>query len=219
MVNPMKCLLLLSLLAAVLAPATANAAGQAFHYDNNLRWYVHQSLEDSTTEFGAAKVVPKPVEVRCYTDAASFENRILELGGSYRDTKTTVAYYDHGSNTIHVRGGTCDRAEEFVHGHVTEDSAAAFATILHEGVHRQGIHDENLTEEMALIAMYAAGRVVDFQPRPNTDEGWKATIPTGVRSMALAWRAHQRWAAPGYRVGWPTLKAAFFAGENWSDYA
>lgn len=200
----------------ILAPA-ANAAS-SFRYDNNLRWWVHNTLEASTMEFGRAKVVPKPVEVRCYSDREAFELRLLNMGASWTETRTTVAYYQHGSNTIHVRDGTCRRAQEFTEGHVTELSAGAFATILHEAVHRQGIRSENLTEEMALIAMFAAGRLVDFQWRPSSDmAAWEKTDTQGVHALGLAWNQHQRWIASEYRVPFKTLKADF-TQMNWSDF-
>jgi hypothetical protein len=210
-----------SVIAAVIAQ-TAGAATPSYIYNPGLRWWVHQSLEQSTEAFpGQTKMIPQPVEVRCYSDAYSFDQGAYQRGDDPREILGLVAYYA-GGNTIHVRAGTCSRAADFVSGHVTELTAGAFATILHEAIHRQGIHNENLTEEMALIAMYSAGRLVDLNQaikngQPDNYAIWQATVSHGTRAMILAWADHEKWVAPGYRIGFPTLKRDF-TRLNWSQF-
>ena len=58
---------------------------------------------------GGVKVIPKPVEVRCYQDRAAFEAPCSVPGYTLDRARHLIAYYDHG-NTIHMRAATCPRS-------------------------------------------------------------------------------------------------------------
>ena len=75
--RPVKLVLrtaLLALAAATFAvpAAPAGATAPNYHYDRDLRWWVHNSLEQASYTRTHGKTIPKPVEVRCYSDSTAF---------------------------------------------------------------------------------------------------------------------------------------------------
>jgi hypothetical protein len=126
-----------------------------------LRWWVHQTLELASYGDYGQKTIPLPVEVRCYDTNADFDAAAIIHEGPSVDLRSLVAHYD-GGNTIHMRPTTCGQAHVFATGVITPSSAIAFETLLHESLHRQGIHPEFMTEEYAIAAMFTAGKVVRY---------------------------------------------------------
>ncbi len=192
------------------------AAEPAYTYDKNLRWWVHNSLEDaSLTQGSKVKRIPRPVYVRCYTSRQAFDR-----GGGFLDARHWIAYYI-GGGAINVRAGTCKLARRFTDGLVTQDTAGAFKTLLHEAIHRQGFYDERATEAVAVASMDSAGRLVDFKRRLNQgaldeDAAWGASAPAGARATRLAWQQSRRYAADEYLTSWPRI-GWYQQHRSWSD--
>jgi hypothetical protein len=213
--------------AAAVLPGGA-AAAPAYKYDNTLRWWVHNSLEQATIDQGTTtKRIPKPVYVRCYTDRAAFENVLLRMGNTPLETRLTVAYYvwpryaGGDGSTINMRAGTCDLAEQFVSGHVTQDSAGAFKVLLHESLHRQRFHNERETELFAITSMAAAGQLVEYNRKlangwPEDTDTWDQSRPAADRAMRLSWQQSQRYGARSYLSPWGTV-VNLTPRESWSD--
>jgi hypothetical protein len=206
--------------AAFASPALAQAAD--YSYSSNLRWWVHNSLEQASIDQGSGtKHVPREIYVRCYTSKWAFEKGIYLRGGGYADAKRTIAYYAGGA-TINMRAGTCALATDFVAGHVTQDSAGASKTLLHEALHRQGFEDERMTEAFAITSMYQAGQLVDYNRRlgrgaAEDDATWKASDSAGARALVLSWHQSHRYIAQSYRSSWPAIKKLY--GEtSWADW-
>jgi hypothetical protein len=207
-------------LVAIAVPATSSAATRstAFTYDKDLRWWVQMSLEAATYNQGTmVKRIPKPVYVRCYRDRAAFESTLYRMGAGQLEARYTIAYYvfpPYGQgSTINVRAGTCAQAHEFVSGHVTQNSAGAFHTLVHEALHRQGFHSEKLTEAFAIRTMQTAGQLVAFnQQGGGGQDVWDRALSKGDRAMWLAWQQSQQVIAESYHTPWESLPTA-----SWAD--
>ena len=214
--------------AAILGAANAQAA-PAFEYDNDLRWWVHNSLEQASIDQGSfTKRIPKEVYVRCYTNKAAFETGLIRRGESYANVPYIIAYYAGGS-TINMRAGTCRLAHQFTDAAlITQDSAGAFKTLLHEALHRQGYNDEANTELFAITATAAAGQLAEYNRRLSRgaideDAAWTGSAYAGRRAMALAHKQMQRYIAYSYRSSWDVVVNVFagggdFEGLSWSDW-
>lgn len=209
---------LVALAAAVIA-STASAS-TSYHYDNGLRWWVHETLESASYTATHGKAIPLPVEVRCYTDRHAFELGLYERGDDPRVIPSIIAYYS-GGNTIHMRAGTCAEAAEFTRGVFTAQTVGAFTTLLHESLHRQGFKNENLTEAFALGAMRAAGQFVQFANYTNrgatdTAAAWKAAAPAGDKVFRIAFNQSNRIVAANYRTSWKEVTSAEALG--WASW-
>lgn len=86
------------------------------------------------------------VYVRCYRDEGSFERTFERRFGE--SARRVVAYYVGGGD-VHLRNGTCENVRLFLGGRHTVYSAGAYAILLHEALHRQGVRDERVTTCLA----------------------------------------------------------------------
>lgn len=137
-------LLLAAVAVCAFLAATADAApSQEFVYDRQLGVAARQSLWVAITNPGTLtrRRVFK-VYVRCYRTREAFERRFEQRYGV--PARRVVAYYGGGGN-VHLRGGTCDNVRLFLGGRHTVFTAAAFAVLLHESLHRQGVRNERVT--------------------------------------------------------------------------
>jgi hypothetical protein len=82
------------------------------------------------------------VYVRCYRDKRSFE-RIFERRFG-EPARRVVAYYVGGGD-LHLRNGTCENVRLYLGGRHTVYTAGAYAILLHEALHRQGLRNERIT--------------------------------------------------------------------------
>jgi hypothetical protein len=158
------------------------------------------------------KTIPLPVEVRCYTDRYSFEPGAYRRGDSPSDIPGIIAYYA-GGNTIHIRAGSCADATEFTRGVYTAQTVGAFATLLHEALHRQGFRNENLTEAFAIAAMRAAGQMTQYvrymsNGATDSDAAWRSATPTGDKVLRIAFEQANRMLATNYHTTWTEVTEA-----------
>jgi hypothetical protein len=185
--------------------------------------WVKQALEQASIEQGTQRRrVPPNVYVRCYDDRWSFESVLLRMGAAPLDARLMVAYYvpsRHGggdASTVNMRAGTCKLANEFVAGHVTQETAGAFKTLLHEALHRQGFHTEKTTELYAIASMQAAGELVALALNPD-NAGSDPRGPfyaAGERAKRLAWQQSRAWGARRYVSQWSEVRGL---STSWWD--
>jgi hypothetical protein len=212
---------LLAMLALLVAAPPA--AADDYAYDRELRWWVHNSLERASVEQGTrTKTVPKPVYVKCYTSRAAFERNLVARGEHPLRARYVIAYHVRGTSEIKMRAGTCRLAREFASGWITQDTAGAFKTLLHEAIHSQGLNgDERRTEALAITATRAAGQLAEWNRRLahgalDEDAAWAGSVAAGDRAMRLAWQQSQRWVAPSYRSSWASV-SRLLERESWAD--
>jgi hypothetical protein len=209
--------------ALVLLVAAPPAAAADFAYDRELRWWVHNSLEQASWEQGSrTKTVPRPVYVKCYSGRAAFERNLVARGELAARARFVIAYYVRGTSEIKMRAETCRLAREFASGWITQDTAGAFKTLLHEAIHRQGLYDdERRTEALAITATRAAGQLAEWNRRLGNgalDEqaAWESSAAAGDRAMRLAWQQSRRYIAPSYRSSWSHV-LGLVDRESWAD--
>ena len=153
------------------------------------------------------------VYVKCYADRSSFENRLIANGVDPVYVRGVIAYYDHpryrggDESTINMRAGTCNLARQFTLGLVTQESAGAFKTLLHEALHRQGLHNEKETELYAIATMEEAGRMIAYSYGGNLDAG-------GERAKRLAWQQSRARIARNYLSQWSEVRGL---STSWWD--
>lgn len=82
------------------------------------------------------------VYVRCYRDKRTFERTFERRFGE--SARRVVAYYV-GGGEVHLRNGTCENVRMFLRGRHTVYTAGAYAILLHEALHRQGVRNERIT--------------------------------------------------------------------------
>jgi hypothetical protein len=197
-------------------------ADPAYRYDRDLRWWVHNSLEVASLSQGSqVKRVPKEVYVRCFTSRKAFVQPFLNEGYTSSEAAEWVAYYEGGS-VINMRAGTCRVAHEFTSGRVTQETAGAFSTLLHEALHRQGIDDERKTEGLATASMAAAGQLVEWRRRldrgaADDDATWEASAPAGARAARLAWQNSRLYSPTEYLTSWPKI-GWYQRNQSWADF-
>jgi len=207
---------LATLALAVTVLAGPASAATSYHYDNNLRGWVHDELEAASYTQTHGKTIPWPIEVRCYTDKLSFELGAYRRGDSPAVIPSIIAYWA-GGNTIHMRAATCAEAHAFTQGVYTAANVGAMTTLLHESLHRQGFRDENLTEAFAIASMRAAGQFVQYDAYLRagaTDKAaaWQAAAATGDKVLRIAFAQSNRWVAANYRTTWKEVQDAGAVG-------
>jgi len=183
----MKVVLLVS---AVIAGAIVSSAAQAartFVYDQELGTVARESLWRSVTPAVSRSQV-KDVAVRCYRDKRSFE-RAFE--GRFGLSATRVIAYYAGGADIHLRNGTCNGVRSFLMGRHTVYTAAAYAILLHEALHLQGVRDERVTTCLASDAVRWGALWFGF------DEG------EALRARNLALTFTRLYSPSDYRMGKP----------------
>jgi len=133
-----------AIVGAVVTGAARSAPDQAYVYDRELGTVARVSLSQAAPQISLKKVLR--VYVRCYRDKESFD-QVFErrFGGSAR---RVVAYYVGGGD-VHLRNGTCESVHAFLSGHRTVYTAGAYAVLLHEALHRQGVRNERTTTCLA----------------------------------------------------------------------
>jgi hypothetical protein len=136
------------LVAAVVLPALllaggARAASPFYSYDERLSKVARESLWQAAGEgFAIRRGRVKSVGVRCYRTQAIFEEEFERRFGV--PARTVIAYYA-GGRDVHLRSSTCANVHLYFEGASTVHSAGAYAILLHESLHRQGLRDERLT--------------------------------------------------------------------------
>ena len=134
-----------AIMSAVLA-GTADAAAP-FRYDRELGDVARASLVSAVSEERTiSRADVKRVYVRCYRDGRTFERVFRQRYGI--PGARVVAYYAGGLD-LHLRKGTCDNVRTFLGGRHTVYTAGAYAILLHEALHRQGVVNERLTSCLA----------------------------------------------------------------------
>jgi hypothetical protein len=141
------------------------------------------------------------VGVRCYRDpeafAATFRRRFGKSPGH------VVAYYA-GGRDLNIRHKICVDTRAFFRGHVSVTTAGAYAVVLHESLHRQGVVNERITTCYADESVRWGMRWYGF----DDDEA--------LRGRNLAFEYTRLYAPPGYRIGKPnclrlTKQSSWFA--------
>ena len=145
----MKAVLLVSAVVAGTLAATAAQAARSFAYDQELGTVARESLWKSVRP-AIPRAQVKRVSARCYRDKHAFE-RAFE--GRFGLSATRVIAYYAGGADVHLRAGTCDNVRAFLAGRHTVYTAAAYAVLLHEALHAQGVRNERITTCLASDAV------------------------------------------------------------------
>lgn len=140
----MRTPLLCAIAASAVAVGTATAApNQAYVYDRELGLAARETLWRALSEdTRRTRREVLRVYVRCYRDKESFERAFERRTG--HSARRIVAYYAGGGD-VHLRDGTCEGVRAFFRGRHTVYTAAAYAILLHEALHRQGLRNERKT--------------------------------------------------------------------------
>ena len=183
----MKALLLISTIAVGLAIAGAAQATRTFVYDQELATVARESLWRSVQPPVSRSQVLR-VNVRCYRDKRSFEH-IFETRFGLSATRV-LAYYAGGSD-VHLRDTTCENVRAFLVGRHTMYTAAAYAILLHESLHRQGVRHERITTCLASDAVRWGALWFGFDEQE------------ALRARNLALTFTRLFTPPEYRMGKP----------------
>ena len=145
----MRAVLLVSAVAAGALVVTAAQAARSFVYDQELGTVARESLWRSVQP-AVSRAQVKRVSVRCYRDKRAFEQA---FEGRFGLSATRVIAYYAGGDDVHLRSGTCDNVRSFLTGRHTVYTAAAYAILLHEALHAQGVRNERITTCLASDAV------------------------------------------------------------------
>ncbi len=189
--KPLLAALVLSPL--LLLAGTAHAVSPYYNYDERLSKIARETLWQAADEGrGIKRGRVESVGVRCYGDQSKFEEVFERRFGAPADR--VIAYYA-GGRDIHLRGSTCSNVYLFFEGLNTVRTAGAYAILVHEALHRQGLRDERLTTCFA-----------------NEAVRWGALFYGGSEARAL--RARNRafmftrvYAPPAYQMSRPLCLA------------
>ncbi len=134
--------------------------------------------------------------LRCYTDAGWKRVTGGEPG--------LMGFYLPGSPYVHARQMVCLNAVKAMRGQLSRTNIVAFATLLHETFHRQGIRNEASAECLANLAVYhgltrhgefraanASAIALDWSRRHMPDRyllPFNACIKTGIEVPWTDWR-------------------------------
>jgi hypothetical protein len=197
---------LLVLMAAVVLSATIAqdvGAQAAFVYDRELGDIARKTLRQAVTDRAKPPLRSlSRVYVRCYRSRESFEHTFERRFGV--PAGQVIAYYAGGGN-VHLRGGTCVGVRAFLAGRHTVVTAAAYAVLLHESLHRQGMRDERLANCFANDAVRWGAEWLGFGKE-------RALI---ARDLAFAFT--RRFSPPAYHIGMPDCLALARRGD-WIDH-
>jgi hypothetical protein len=144
-----KVLLLSSAVATAVAIVGTAQAARTYHYDAELASVARESLWRSVQPTMRRSQVDR-VDVRCYRDKRSFEQVFEARFGL--SASSVIAYYAGGAD-LHLRDTTCENVRAFLVGRHTVYTAAAYAILLHEALHRQGVRSERVTTCLASDAV------------------------------------------------------------------
>ena len=195
-------LFVLSAIVSSMVTGTAEAAAP-FRYDRELGDVARASLVHAVSEERAiSRADVKRVYVRCYRDQSTFERLFEQRYGL--PAARVVAYYAGGPD-LHLRRGTCENVRTFLGGRHTVYTAGAYAILLHEALHRQGVGSERLTSCLANEAVrWGAIRF-----------GFDETKALRARNLAFAYT--RLFGPPLYRMGTPNCLALTRRTE-WPDH-
>lgn len=183
----MKGALLISAVVAGAVLAGNAEATRTYVYDRELGTVARESLWRSVQPQISRALVLR-VRVRCYRDKRSFEQ---SFEGRFGMSATRVIAYYAGGRDVHLRDGTCDNVRDFLVGRHTVYTAAAYAILLHEALHRQGVRDERITTCLANDAVRWGALWFGF------DEA------QALRARNLALTFTKRYSPSEYRMGKP----------------
>lgn len=176
-----------------------------------------ESLQLASRSSGSkARATARRIVVKCYRDAKSFEQELVRGGASMREAKGTRAYPGFGP-VVHIRHNTCANAQRLAHGELTILTAGAMKLILHEGLHRQGLSDERVTECYAIHATKYAALLVKRLANGDSVESQPDLNRLAARALRLAFKASARWLHPSYVLPEPECRR-LTSQESWSDY-
>ena len=202
---PHACVKVLAVLGLVVCAAVTGTAHAAapFTYDRELGDVARAALVQAVNDgrpFSRARV--ERVYVRCYRDKQAFEETFLNIFGL--PAGRVVAYYIRGPD-LYLRNGTCTNVRAFLGGRHTVYTAGAFAILLHEALHRQGVVNERITTCFANEAVrWGALRF-----------GFSEAQALRARNLALTFT--RLFAPPDYFMGAPTCRALAERSE-WPDH-
>ena len=172
-------------------------------YDRELATVARESLWRAVTDapqISRSKV--ERVRVKCYRDKRSFEQSFEARFGL--SASRVLAYYAGGSD-LHLRDGTCSNIRSFLSGRHTVYSAAAYAVLLHEALHRQGVRDERITTCLANDAVRWGSLWFGF------DEA------KALRARNLALTFTKLFSPEAYRMGKPNC-LLLARRTDWTDH-
>ena len=126
------------------------------------------------------------VGVRCYRDPVAFATTFRSRFG--KSPGHVVAYYA-GGRDLNIRHQVCVDARALFRGRATLTTAGAYAVVLHESLHRQGIVNERTTTCYADEAVRWGMR-------------WDGVGDAeAIRVRDLAFEYTRLYAPSGYRIG------------------
>ncbi len=198
----MKLLAALLLASFLLVAGNSHAASPFYDYDEQLSRIARESLWQAADEGRAIKRGRvESVGVRCYRDQQTFEDFFERRFGA--SALRVIAYYA-GGRDIHLRETTCANVHLFFEGLNTVRTAGAYAILLHESLHRQGLRSERLTTCFANEAVH-----------------WGTVWRGGSKARALRARNYafdftRIYAPPSYRISKPNCLAKAALSE-WVD--
>jgi len=197
-------LVLYALVAFAVATGGARAAPtDAYTYDRQLGIIARETLWQAVSE--DARIARREVlrvYVRCYRDEESFEQSFERRYG--RSARRVAAYYAGGGD-VHLRNGTCANVHEFFRGRHTVVTAGAYAILLHESLHRQGVANER-------IATCLANDSVRWGA-----EWFRFGDAKALRARNLAFTYTRLYSHPSYRMGKPHC-LALTRRNDWTDF-
>lgn len=186
----MRNLLLCAVAACAVVTGTAQGErAQAYTYDRVLGIAARASLWQAASQearLSLRNVVR--VYVRCYRDKRSFERTFERRFG---ESATRVVAYYVGGGDVHLRNGTCENVRMFLRGRHTVYTAGAYAILLHEALHRQGVRNERLTTCLANEAVRWGALWHGFSEA------------RALRARNLAFTYTRLFSPPGYYMGRP----------------
>ena len=177
---------------------------RSYDYDESLSKIARETLwqaADGGMRIRRGKV--KSVGVRCYRDKKTFEDVFQRTFGA--SARQVIAYYA-GGRDIHLRGTTCSNVHLFFCGLNTVRTAGAYAILLHESLHRQG------------IAGRAAHDVLRERGGALGDALVRGSEPKALRARNSPSSSRAIYAPPSYRLGRPNCLAKT-RGSEWTAYA
>lgn len=195
-------LLVLLLVAGSVGLAGTARGQEAFTYDRMLGALARESLLDALTASGAPRRPFQRLSIRCYVSRTAFERSFEQRFGV--SARKVIAYYAGGPD-VHLRSLTCENVRSFVTGRHTLFTAAAFAILLHESLHRQGLRNERLTTCFANDAIRWGS------------EWLGRTRAQALRARNLAFEYTRRYSPPSYFMGRPTC-LALARRTTWRDH-
>lgn len=177
----------------IMAGSARSAPVQAYVYDRMLGTAARASLLQAASQEAHLSLRDVlRVYVRCYRDKRSFERTFERRFG---ESATRVVAYYVGGGDVHLRNGTCENVRTFLRGGHTVYTAGAYAILLHEALHRQGMRNERITTCFANEAVrWGALRYGFSEAR-------------ALRARNLAFAYSRLFSPPEYHLGKPDCLA------------